>query len=114
MSEPGEGDPAGTGRCALCRREVRILTRHHLIPRSRRDARQRRSDPMRAEAERATVDLCRSCHHHLHRCLPERDLARFYTSLAAVAAHPDVARFSAWIARRPDGVSIPLAAKKRR
>lgn len=111
MPDQPDGRRAGAGRCALCQRAVRELTRHHLIPRCRRDARRRRQDPA---CERETADLCRPCHHHLHAVIAERDLERSFASVAALAAHPEIAAFTAWIARRPDGISIPLAAKKRR
>lgn len=111
MSHHADGAPIGAGCCALCRRGVRELTRHHLIPRCRSDARRRRAAP---SSERATIDLCRPCHHHLHAIITERELERRFASLPELAAHPGVAAFTAWIARRPDGTSIPFAAKKRR
>jgi hypothetical protein len=90
---------------------VAELTRHHLIPRCRRDRRRRRADP---QAELVTVDLCRPCHHHIHTVCSEAELERTYPTLSALAAHPEVAAFIAWIARRPDGAHVPAASKKRR
>lgn len=114
MIEPSDDSVAGSGPCALCHRQVCERTKHHLIPRSRRDARRRRVDPDRAEAERQTVALCRPCHCHLHQVISERELARSCANLPGLASHPDVAAFTQWVARRPDGVKIPSAAKKRR
>lgn len=111
MAHQADGKPIGAGCCALCWRGVRELTRHRLIPRGRSDARRRRAAP---SSERATIDLCRPCHHHLHAIITERELERRFASLPELAAHPGVAAFTAWIARRPDGTSIPFAAKKRR
>lgn len=111
MSDVSDGHATGPGPCALCLRSVHALTRHHLIPRCRRDARRRRADP---EAERATIDLCRPCHDHLHAMIPARELERSCATLASLAAHPAVAAFTVWVAKRPDGANISAAAKKRR
>ena len=106
-----DGQAAGAGSCTLCQRLVAELTRHHLIPRCRRDHRRRWIDP---QAELATIDLCRPCHHHLHAMFSEAELERSCPSLAALAAHPVVAAFTPWVARRPDGAHVPAATKKRR
>lgn len=111
MSDASDGHATGPGRCALCQRSVHALTRHHLIPRCRRDARRRRADP---EAERATIELCRPCHDHLHAVIPARELERSCATLASLAAHPAVAAFTVWVAKRPDGANIPSATRKRR
>src|SRR5690606_4435719 len=109
-----EGQTIGAGTCALCRREVRVLTRHHLIPRCRHDARLRRRVPGRAEAERATVGLCRPCHVNVHQNVSEKDLARHFATIDLLASEPRIAAFARWIARRPDGTAVPSASRKRR
>ncbi len=43
------------------------------------------------------------CHSTIHKTLSETDLARRYDSVDALRAHPDLARFFAWVAKRPPG-----------
>jgi hypothetical protein len=43
------------------------------------------------------------CHKEIHAALSETDLARHYTTVAALRAHPRLARFAAWVAKRPPG-----------
>lgn len=77
--------------CALCSRPIPPALReeHHLVPRSK--------------GGRATVPLHRICHRQLHALFSETELARDYSSLDALRAHPDVDRFVAWVARKPPG-----------
>jgi len=64
---------------------------HHLVPRSR--------------GGRKTVWLHKICHDTIHRHLSESELARVYNTIPALMDHPDIARFVAWIRKRPPGFS---------
>ena len=64
---------------------------HHLIPRSRGG----KGGP--------TVLLHHICHKEIHAALSETDLARHFTTVAALRSHPRLARFAAWVAKRPPG-----------
>lgn len=92
------------GRCALCGRGVRYLTRHHLIPRSRHRNKRTRRTFSREELHR-TVPLCSSCHRQVHRTLTEKELERDYNTLEALRSHPGIGKFVRWIENKPHGVT---------
>ena len=98
-------------RCALCDRAGTTLTRHHLVPRARH--RQKRTRKMHdRDARHETVDICRPCHSNLHAHLTEKQLADSYHTLEALREHPDVERFSKWIANKPPDLRVPMRRKK--
>jgi len=41
------------------------------------------------------------CHSEIHASLSETELARSFNSIEALRAHPRLARFIDWVARRP-------------
>ena len=43
------------------------------------------------------------CHKEIHATLSEGELARHYCTPEALRAHPRLARFIDWVARRPPG-----------
>ena len=100
--------------CDLCARRVSRTTRHHLLPvcrsRKRRRRRQLRpgSEPGTVTVHGAVrpgpecvVDLCPACHEMIHAVLTEKELERRYSSLESLRAHPEIARFVAWVAQQP-------------
>ena len=91
--------PAADGACALCEREG-PLTFHHLIPKTLHRKPRYRRRFARQELQ-AGVQLCRDCHDAVHRFVPEKTLGERYRTLEALRRHPDVARFVAWVRRRP-------------
>ncbi len=90
-----------TGICALCGREER-LTRHHLIPRTRHHNKRNKREFDR-ETVKETVGLCRPCHSQVHALFTEKELEREWNTLAKIREHPEVAKFVAWIAGKPQG-----------
>ena len=87
---PAAEDPAAPA-CALCGRPMPpgSANLHHLVPRS--------------HGGRETVALHRLCHDKIHATLSEQELARSYGDLESLRAHPEIARFLAWVRRRPPG-----------
>ena len=77
--------------CPLCGRPIppEQQDAHHLVPRSRGGTQ--------------TQVLHRICHRQLHALFSETELARDYTSIPALRAHPEVARFVAWVRTKPPG-----------
>lgn len=96
-----------TGRCAICDREE-TLTRHHLIPRTRHHNKR-----TKREFDRSIAGICRPCHSQIHALLTEKQLERSYNTVDKLRAHPDVAKFAAWIARRPRGFKATTHAQRR-
>ena len=96
----------GGGICELCSRQVRELTRHHLIPQTRHSNRRNKRDFERSDVKHRIALLCRPCHAHIHATLPNKQLEREFNTVEALAAHPEIARFVDWIETRPDGTRV--------
>lgn len=77
--------------CALCERAIPASQRdaHHLVPKSRGGVR--------------TTWLHRICHRQVHALFSEAELERDFASAEALRQHPEMARFIAWVRRKPDG-----------
>lgn len=81
-------DPA----CPLCDRPIPPdvpQSRHHLVPR------------LRGGKGGETVLLHQICHNEIHAALSETELARSYNTIAALRAHPRLAKFIRWVSKRP-------------
>ena len=89
------------GLCALCEREA-VLTRHHLIPRTRQHNKRNKRDFSR-ELVRSVIGLCRSCHAQIHQLLSVKELEREYNTLAKLRSHPRIEEFVQWIRSKPPG-----------
>ena len=92
--------------CPLCDRPIPPEARqslHHLTPK------------LRGGKGGPTVRLHQICHNEIHATLTEAELARDYNTVAALRAHPRLARFAAWVARRPATfhAKTPAARRKR-
>ncbi len=57
--------------------------------------------------------LCRACHKFVHRTLTERELAASFNTVAALEAHPEIAKFANWIANKPAGLVVHSARTRR-
>lgn len=85
--------------CWLCGRPLgRRVEWHHPVPKSR--------------GGRVTVPVHPLCHRTIHATLSNAQLARDYASAAALAAHPDIARFLAWVADKPADFHVPTARRR--
>ncbi len=90
--------------CPLCDRPIPVdvpQSRHHLIPR------------LKGGKGGPTVLLHHICHKEIHATLTETELARDYATIDALRAHPRLAKFISWIAKRPPGF-ISRAPGRRR
>lgn len=90
--------------CALCGRPVPAevpQSLHHLVPR------------LRGGKGGPTVLLHDICHREIHATLSETELARAYCTIEALRAHPRLAKFIAWVRKRPPGFRSRVPGKRR-
>jgi hypothetical protein len=57
--------------------------------------------------------LCRSCHRFIHRTLSEAELATSFNTVSDLRRHPEIAKFSDWLARKPAGLAVRSAKARR-
>lgn len=78
--------------CPLCLRPIPPHAKqslHHLIPR------------LKGGKGGPTVLLHQICHNEIHATLTEAELARDHHTPEALRSHPRLAKFAAWVAKRP-------------
>jgi hypothetical protein len=86
-------------RCWLCARPLGArVERHHPVPRSRGGREVRPVHPI--------------CHRTLHATFSNKELEKTGDDPAQLAAHPEIARFLAWIARKDPDFHAPTARKR--
>lgn len=107
----GEPEPR---ECALCRRAVPRLTRHHLIPRTRHHNRRNKRDFARGDVHQRIAWLCPACHRQIHAVLSEKELERDYNTVDSLRAHPTIRRFADWLSQRPPDFRPRVQRHRRR
>ena len=80
-----------------------MLTRHHLIPRTRHPNKRNKRQFDRSEVKTRIAWFCPPCHNHVHALFSEKTLEREFNTLESLAAHSEVARFVSWIRKKPSG-----------
>ncbi len=114
-SQESAGVDAANGRsdvCAICGRED-VLTRHHLIPRTRHHNK-RNKRLFAREQVRTTVGLCQPCHAQIHALFTEKQLEREFNTLDALTATPAMRTFIEWIREKPPGFKLQTRKDRRR
>lgn len=86
-------------RCFLCGRPLgRRVERHHPVPRSR--------------GGRETAPVHPICHRAIHAALSNKELARGFAAGEALRAHPELAKFVAWVADKDPDFHAPTRRRK--
>ncbi|MCT4557902.1 MAG: HNH endonuclease [Pelagimonas sp.] len=101
MPDPTDTDPI----CPLCLRPIPPNARqslHHLIPR------------LKGGKHGPTVLLHQICHSEIHATLTEAELARDFHTIDALRAHPRIAKFIRWVAKRPADFHARSAGGRRK
>jgi len=49
----------------------------------------------------------RACHKQIHALFTDTELAKYYSSLEALCAHPEMARFINWVKDKPNDFNPP-------
>jgi hypothetical protein len=75
---------------------------HHLVPK------------LKGGKHGPRVLLHQICHEEIHAALSEAELARHYATPEALRAHPRLAKFAAWVARKPPGFRSRTVGGRRR
>lgn len=88
------GVPQATSdpECPLCGRPIPPQAKqslHHLIPK------------LKGGKGGATILVHQICHNEIHAAATEAELARQFNTPEALRAHPKLARFIAWVAKKP-------------
>ncbi|MFS4439481.1 HNH endonuclease [Paracoccaceae bacterium GXU_MW_L88] len=99
--DPMSDDPL----CALCGRPIPPEAKqsvHHLVPK------------LKGGKHGETVRLHQICHNEIHAVLTEAELARDFNTPEALRAHPHLARFIRWLAKKPPGFHGRTLRSKRR
>lgn len=90
---------SGPGICALCDRPLGArIEWHHWIPKSR--------------GGRDVAALHPICHRAIHATISNAELARSFASAATLRAHPDIARFLGWVAKKPPDFHAPTLRRR--
>lgn len=90
--------------CPLCLRPIPPEARqslHHLIPK------------LKGGAKGPTVLLHQICHSEIHATLTEAELAREFSTVAALRNHPRLEKFIKWVAKRPPAFHSKTPGKRR-
>ncbi len=96
-----EDDPP---TCPLCGRPIPPKvpqSLHHLVPR------------LKGGKGGETVLLHHQCHREIHAALSEAELARDYASVEALRAHPRLAKYIRWVAKRPPDFASKVPGRRR-
>ena len=90
--------------CPLCLRPIPPhvpQSLHHLVPR------------LKGGKNGPTVLLHHICHKEIHATLTEAELARSFNTSQALRAHPRLAKFCDWVAKRPPEFLSRVPGKRR-
>ena len=91
--------------CPLCHRPIPpdvSQSLHHLIPKLKGG----KGGPM--------ILMHHICHREIYATLTEAELARDYDTPEKLRAHPRLAKFIAWVSKRPPGFQSKVPGRRRK
>lgn len=74
--------------CELCERDVEVITKHHLIPKSK------------GGTLETSADLCRTCHSTVHNRFSNQELALVYNTLESLKNAESMQGYLKWIKKQ--------------
>ncbi len=86
----------GRGECCAFCGSSQLLTFHHLIPKSCHSNKWFKKRFSREQMLQGGLVVCRPCHNFIHQRFSEKQLGRYYYTLAALLEDEGVQRFVAW------------------
>lgn len=88
--------------CPMCERVIPGDQKddHHLVP--------------KCKGGKVTVCLHRICHNQIHAIFTETQLAKKFSTIAAVLEEPEVQKFVAWVKTKPPGFADLAKESSRR
>jgi hypothetical protein len=88
--------------CELCKREVSILTFHHLIPKTLHGKKWFKKQFERKEMQTRGIMVCKPCHKHIHKTYDEKFLGKERNTLESLQQDPEISRFVDWVKNQRD------------
>jgi len=86
--------------CQLCNRNIEILTKHHLIPKSRK-------------LTKNTIYVCLTCKDMIHKLISNKELEKKYYTIDLLKNNEKIKKYINWIKNKiPD--RLPIASKKKK
>ena len=88
--------------CQLCERAIPEdqIEEHHLVPKSK--------------GGKIKVPLHRICHSHIHAAFTDAQLAKTFSTIAAILEDPAIRKFVDWVKGKPPGFSDEARETARR
>jgi hypothetical protein len=90
--------------CAICQRDVpgRLITLHHLTPKSR------------GGGADVRVPTCRTCHKQIHASFTNKELDDGFDSVGALRDSPRLSGFIKWVRKQSPDRTFSVASDSRK
>ena len=79
-------------QCELCKREMKSLTVHHLIP--------RQYIKRKKMSVNITTNICSACHKQIHSLFTNKELAEELNTIDKLQEQPQMKKFLQWVSKQ--------------